>query len=82
MVTTDHRSMVAIPVRPSGQGSAAPGSPAKNRAMTATIPALAPAMAIGMAASQGTNGTIGTAMVPRIVTGGTNGAATTFVSSE
>jgi hypothetical protein len=74
--------MVAIPAGPSGHGKDAPGSPAKNLAIAATIPALAPATAIGTIASQGSSGTRGTAMVPRIVTGATNGATAIFVSNE
>ncbi|GAA5189411.1 hypothetical protein GCM10023346_03870 [Arthrobacter gyeryongensis] len=81
-MTTDHRIMVAIPVGPSGHGSAAPGSPAKNLAIAATIAALAPATAIGTIASHGSKPTRGTAMVPKIVTGATNGATAIFASNE
>lgn len=74
--------MVAMPIPPSGQGSEAPGKPAKNRAMPATANAQEPATAIGTCASQGTVEASGTAKVPSMVTGATSGPATTLAGNE
>jgi len=53
MVTTEATDMAMMPAGPSAHGSAAPGNPAKNRAIPATPLALAPANPIGIAAAQG-----------------------------
>ena len=74
--------MVAAPKAPSGQGRAAPGSPAKKRAD--------PRHRAGedsrggqqeRRGGQGQRAASGTAAVPRSVTGGTSAAAATFAGS-
>lgn len=71
-------AMDTTPAGPSAHGMAAPGRWAKNRAMPATTAAQAPATAMGTAATPGKTATSGTARVPKIVTGATNGPAATL----
>ena len=71
--------MAMTPAGPSAHGSAAPGKWAKNRAIPATAPAQTPATATGTTANHGKRVAIGTAMVPKMVTGAINGPATTLV---
>src|SRR6478609_6112978 len=78
----ENNTMVSSPNTPSGQGGAAPGRPAVNRATAATPPAKKPATPIRTADSQGARGRSATAAVPRMVTGATSGATRTLASSE
>ncbi|GAA3279999.1 hypothetical protein AAU01_20940 [Paenarthrobacter aurescens] len=73
--------MDTIPGGPSAHGTAAPGRCAKNLANPATTPAQVPAIPMGTTASHGRVAAKGTARVPKIVTGATNGPATTLAMS-
>lgn len=80
-VSPESAAIVDEPRAPSGQGNAAPGSAAKQRAMPATPAAKVPATAMSIADNAGARGTIGTAAVPKTVTGGTSTAAARFAGS-
>lgn len=78
---SERATMADTPAGPSAQGRAAPGKWAKNRATPATAPAHPPATATGTTASHGKTTASGTATVPKIVIGATNGPATTLAIS-